>query len=70
MTPVERLATVHLIEPDPHQGNQLMLYEVKIHITPSGLAELQEGLPQAYRTILTGCRALIAGYQARGARAA
>jgi hypothetical protein len=69
MTSVERLATVHLLEPDPNRDGQLMLYEIKIHITPSGVAELREGRAQAYRTILAGCRALIAGHQARGATA-
>jgi hypothetical protein len=69
MTRVERLATVHLLEPDPNQDGQMMLYEIKIHITASGVAELQEGRPHAYRTLLAGCRALIAGHQARGATA-
>jgi hypothetical protein len=69
MTSIERLATVHLLEPDPNKDGQLMLYEIKIHITPSGVAELREGLPHAYRTLLAGCRALIAGHQARAATA-
>jgi hypothetical protein len=64
---VSTLATVHLIEADPKRGGRLMLYEVTIAIEPEGDCELHRGDKRAIRSVVNGCRKIIARHQTKRA---
>jgi hypothetical protein len=59
-----RIATVHLVEPDPSRDGVLTLYEVAIAIAPEGHQELHRGDKRAFRAVVSGCRRIIARHQA------
>jgi hypothetical protein len=64
---VSRLATVHLIEADPKRRGRLMLYEVTIAIEPESDCELHRGDTRAIRSVVNGCRKIIAGHHTKRA---
>jgi hypothetical protein len=64
---VGRLAKVYLLEPDPNRDGIPVLYGVSVHITPDGDRELARRDPDALRTVVMGCRMVIAGWQERRA---